>query len=375
MNSKSEYKKSKQIRLTYGQLIYVQTYFNFRLYITYEKMDKNYDSQAEKFRALICNAEIIDGFTQKDYIRLKIDDLEIIASEILADRKLTKKSGDNIFIDIFVEINKEIEKLKELRESLDQTFISFQEKMFEIIKPFQELSKKICELYNPIAAQIQSITEKWSKTVNEFLEEYKEYIDVKEKASLIASKYDWFISYDFYVGKEFFELLVQLDETESDCNNIDDLFIEYYGGDIRKQIIREIIETEVTKEYENILNQIEYGYDQELFYLVIPAMFTLIEGIIARGFKHKGRMNGTQLKEYINELLDTGKVNSLQEVINKRMLVSFEHGKTVDSPISRHAILHGGDINFGTEAVALRLLLILYNLVFVISLRDVMKEQ
>ena len=76
--------------------------------------------------------------------------------------------------------------------------------------------------------------------------------------------------------------------------------------------------------YEEILNQIECGYEQKLFYLVIPALFALIEGMIARGFQHKGRMNGKQLKEYINELLDGDETESLQEIINKRMLVSFE---------------------------------------------------
>jgi hypothetical protein len=94
--------------------------------------------------------------------------------------------------------------------------------------------------------------------------------------------------------------------------------------------------------------------------------------MVARGFKHKGNMNGKILKKYISELLEGDKTESLQEIINKRMLVSFEHGKEVNSPISRHAILHGGDIKFGTEAAALRLLLIFYNLAFTIGFRDKM---
>lgn len=90
------------------------------------------------------------------------------------------------------------------------------------------------------------MTTQWSETVNKFLEERREYLDAKEKASLIASKYDWFIAYDFYVGKEFFERLVELDETVSGSAKIDDLFIEYYGGDIRKQIISDLTDIEGT---------------------------------------------------------------------------------------------------------------------------------
>lgn len=372
MNSKPEYRKYKQLSLAEGQLIGVQTYFSFRLYIAYEGMESCYDSQIERFRDLICKAEIIEGFTQDDYRQLSVGNLEIIAGKVLEDKKSDKDSSDNVFADFFLEMDKEIKEIKEIKESIARTFRPLQEKMPEVIKPIKELSKRIGELYAPIASQIQAMTSQWSETVNKFLEERREYLDAKEKASLIASKYDWFIANDFYVSKEFYERLVELDETASESKEIDALFTEYYGEDIRKQIISDLIYIEVTKEYEEILNQIECGYEKKLFYLVVPVLFALIEGIIARGFQHKGRMDGNQLKEYINELGD--ETESLQEVINKRMLISFEHGKKVDSPISRHAILHGGDIKFGTEAAALRLLLIFYNLAFAIGLRDTMKE-
>lgn len=371
MTFKPEYQKYKQIRLSDGQFIGVQTYFSFNVYIAYEEIESCYDCQIEKFRDLICKAAIIENFTQEDYRQLRDADLEIIASEILEKRKSTESSEDSVFTDIFLEMDKE---MKEIRESVARSFRPLQKKIAEVIKPFQELSISIRVLYAPIVSQIQTMTTQWAETVNNFLEERREYLDAKEKASLIASKYDWFIAYDFYVNKEFFEKLVELDEAISDSKEIDTLFTEYYGVDIRKQIISDLIDMVVTNEYKEILNEIGCGYDQKLFYLVIPALFALIEGMIARGFKHKGRMNGGQLKEYINELLDGDETESLQEIINKRMLVSFEHGKEVDSPISRHAILHGGDTKFGTEAVALRLLLIFYNLAFAIGLRDVMKE-
>lgn len=200
MNSKPEYQKYKQLSLTDGQFIGVQTYFSFRLYIAYEVMENCYDSQIERFRDLICNAEIIEGFTENDYRQLSVDDLEIIAGEMLEDRKSAKDSGESVFTDFFLEIDNEI---KELRESIPRSFRPLQEKMAEVIKPFQELSKRIGESYAPIASQIQAMTTQWSETVNKLLEERREYLDAKEKASLIASKYDWFISYDL-ICQHFF---------------------------------------------------------------------------------------------------------------------------------------------------------------------------
>lgn len=371
MNSKLEYQKYKQLRLSDGRLVSVQTFFSFSLYIAFKGLKKNYDSQKERFRDLIRNGEIFEGFTPDEYRDLSEADLEIIASGILENRKATKQPGESVFTIFFLEMEREI---KESAESVAQAFRPFGKNMTEVTKSLQELSKRIGELFAPIAAQILTMKAQWSETVNSFLEEHREYLDAKEKASLIASKYDWFIAYDFYVNKEFFEKLIELDEKSSQTKELDDFFTGYYDADLRNQIISDLKDMDSTKEYKEILNQIEYGYAHELFFLIVPTLFTLIEGMIARGFQHKGRMNGKQIKEYINELIDGDETESLQEIIDKRMLVSFEHGKEIDSPISRHAILHGGDIEFGTEAVALRLLLILYNLAFAISLRNGMGE-
>lgn len=371
MKSNPEYQKYKQLMLSDGRLVGVQTFLSLSLYIAFKELKNDYDSQKERFRDLIRNGEIIEGFTPDEYRDLSEADLEIIVSEILENRKSTKQPGESVFTIFFVEMEREI---KELTESLAQAFRPLEKNMTEVTKSFQELSRRIGELFAPIAAQIVAMKAQWSETVNNFLEERREYLDAKEKAALIASKYDWFIAYDFYVSKEFFEKLVELDGNSSETKELDALFTEYYGADIRNQIISDLIDMDATKEYEEILNQIEYGYSHKLFFLIVPTLFTLIEGMIARGFQHKGRMNGKQIKEYINELIDGLETESLQEIIDKRMLVSFEHGKEIDSPISRHAILHGGDIEFGTEAVALRLLLILYNLAFAIDLRNAMEE-
>ena len=129
------------------------------------------------------------------------------------------------------------------------------------------------------------------------------------------------------------------------------------------------------EELDEILIQIQCGYEQQLYYLVVPTLFVIIEGMIARGFNHKGQMSGGRLKEYINELISNHELNSLHQIINERMLVQFKHGMEVDSPISRHAIIHGGDINYGRETVALRLLLIFYNLVFAMGIYSYSVEE
>lgn len=238
----------------------------------------------------------------------------------------------------------------------------------QILNNLIKLRDGFAENLRPVSENFQEISIVWSNAVSEFIVKHKEYMAIEEKASLIATKYDWFISYDFYIGKDFFQELIDLNDTNPGIDTIDNLFIKHYSMNVFSDLMDYLKNTKITKEYEEILNQIELGYQDKLFYLVVPILFTVIEGIIAKSFNHEGKMNGKQLKNYINKLLGNSNIRSVQEVIDKRMFISFEHGDEIDSPISRHAILHGGDISYGTEAIALRLCLILYNLVILIDI-------
>lgn len=370
--------KFKYLKLNDGRTIKIQTYYNLNFFISYENIQEINKPQKERFRDLISNAEIVDGFTEDDYALLSDKDLEIIAEGLSRRKELSLSPIDNVLDEIDEEISiiaKTVSKaLEPLQEKISQVVNPLQEKITEVMKPLQPLSKKLEETYAPLAKQMQSITKQWSEAITKFLKEQKEYLDAKEMAALIATKYDWFIAFDFYVGKEFFEKLVELDEMNPNNEEIDDLFINYYDLETRKQMIRDLKEIELIKEYEEILSQIEYGYERELYYLVIPTLFTMIEGMVAKGFQHKGYLGGPQIKEYVNDLLDGYEAQSLQEIINNRMLASFKHGEMVDSPISRHAILHGGDIDYGMEATALRVFLIFFHLAFAIGLRNIKND-
>lgn len=352
-------------------MIGVQTIFSIQLYRAKEELNTNYDSEMERFRDLICKAKIIEDFTVEDYSMLSSHDLEVIARTILEEREVGEDSENSVFSFVFLEMDQII---RESNESIVRLMKPMQDNLDAAIRPILETNKRIRKILDPIMKRIQVVSAQWTETVDHFLEKYSEYLSVKEQATLIASKHDWFFAYEYNVEIGFYERLIELNKTATDNREIDDFFVEYYGVNIEKDIRRELKDAYEFKKYDEILSQIEIGYGKKLFYLVIPILFALIEGMIARAFEHNGRMDGNQLEKYISELLDGDETESLQEVINKRMFVSFEHGKDIISPISRHAILHGADINFGTEAVALRLLIILYNIAYSIGLREVNKE-
>lgn len=120
----------------------------------------------------------------------------------------------------------------------------------------------------------------------------------------------------------------------------------------------------------HILREVIQGHIMGFYNLTVPTMLSQIEGIIAEGFNHVGRMKEKDQKQYISVLLsctDTGSFDSaINEYFLSTILVGFEHGKEIKSDLSRHAILHGADTNFGTQINSLKCILLfdylLYNL-------------
>ena len=382
MEDLSNYKKYIKINLVDGKIVTIPSYINFKLFIVYQEVKDIDVVLSEKFRELISRGEIIQEFKKEDYKKLSYNDLIMIADKFTENNDPQNIDNRNAFSEIFrlmdEEENKMIESVKSLLIPIEKFKFTIEKKsgnILETMSDFYKMNKRIVEKLAPIRAKILSSSIHWSEKITKFIIEQNEYLNVKDKSSLIATKYDWFIAYDFYTSKSFYEKLIKLDKKGVDTEEIDNLFVEYYDFNFKSRIIKDIRESKLVEEFDEIIIQIQYGYEHELYYLVVPTLFVIIEGMIARGFNHTGKMNGREFKKYINELVSDDKVNSLHEIINQRMLAGFEHGNKIDSPISRHAILHGGDINYGREAIALRLLLIFYNLVFAMGFYNFSKDE
>ncbi|MDR7856061.1 hypothetical protein [Tissierella sp.] len=101
-------------------------------------------------------------------------------------------------------------------------------------------------------------------------------------------------------------------------------------------------------------------FKQELYFTAIPVLFSQLEGMVADGYNHRGRMSGKQLKQYILDLFN-GENSSFEtqliQFYTNIILVGFEHNETVDSFLSRHAIMHGGDVEYGTPHNYIKLIL------------------
>ncbi|RXT14874.1 hypothetical protein [Ammoniphilus sp. CFH 90114] len=112
-----------------------------------------------------------------------------------------------------------------------------------------------------------------------------------------------------------------------------------------------------------ILMEAIEAHNTEKYYTSIPTLLPQIEGIIVEQFKHTGWLKQDKLKDYAQSLLSKKSSFSFDDTIQlfffNFVLSSFHHGQVLDSPLSRHAILHGADTNYGTELNSLRCILLI----------------
>jgi len=145
---------------------------------------------------------------------------------------------------------------------------------------------------------------------------------------------------------------------------LDDLMFEIYDEAYLDHILLKWEKIKLFSPRMPILRNIIKCHTQQMYHASIPTLLPQLEGIIVDTFHHKGTLNTNDLKTYLKYLLinDEEKLYSFKDALyvyyTKHILVHFEHGKEVNSKISRHAILHGAINNYGNKENSLKLILL-----------------
>ncbi|MED4046731.1 hypothetical protein P4640_27430 [Priestia aryabhattai] len=160
---------------------------------------------------------------------------------------------------------------------------------------------------------------------------------------------------------------------------IDELMFDYYDEQLVSEMSLKWENKNLAKSRIHILRNAIKCHNQMMYDASIPTILPQIEGIIAEAFGHVGNFNGYHIKVYLKNLLnknlsenDLSLKDALYEYYVQNLLVKFEHGKEIMSDVSRHAILHGGDKNYGKQSNSLKLILLFDFLITVLN--DVSEE-
>jgi hypothetical protein len=89
--------------------------------------------------------------------------------------------------------------------------------------------------------------------------------------------------------------------------------------------------------------------------LSVPVLISQLEGLIATA-RGGGAMNFVQMKTHINTVVEDEHLmgEHVSAFVHSILLASFKHGANTSFDFSRHAILHGGDVSYGTEWNSIR---------------------
>jgi len=105
------------------------------------------------------------------------------------------------------------------------------------------------------------------------------------------------------------------------------------------------------------------AHEEGQYTLSVPVLFAQLEGIVAAAKEHKGRFAIKHLKNYLEPIRTQGTrfQRITAEFVVTTLWCEFHHGATVP-PLSRHAILHGADVLYGTASNSLRAILYFDNI-------------
>ena len=148
---------------------------------------------------------------------------------------------------------------------------------------------------------------------------------------------------------------------------IESAMIRWHDKNYLKEMFREWATSPLLRPRIHILKAVLDAHLRGEYILSIPAMLPQIEGVVVSGLDISGRMSSRKFEEYIDSLqheaiVIKNKNNALRRFVTAKLMAPFVHGRPVENSPSRHAILHGADLHYGSEANSLKLILFMENI-------------
>lgn len=228
---------------------------------------------------------------------------------------------------------------------------------------FGEIALNLIKWMNSLSKNVRKIN---FKEIIEKIYNYVETVDsFSEKLQLLLIQMGWPPLNDVYL-KDMIKYVTKFIEQDLDIERVRGEFTEYllhfYNETLLNNMLNQWKNNPCLVKRMPIIDMSMEAHFQGKYYLSIPALLAQIEGIIASGFNHEGYMGERTLKNYIEQLS-----RSNNEIIGEifksfylnYILAGFAHGSEANSSLSRHAILHGGDISYGTKENSLKTIILL----------------
>lgn len=263
----------------------------------------------------------------------------------------------------------------------------FKSPLFEELRRTQEWVKATVEtpvrlaiswVHKHRSQAFQELALLWHKSIQSLLADLSETVEkFKTSAALYATimvEFEW--PPDPNIFPEDALGIVQrylTQDRDAVEQYIEKTMLEHYTDEALANRLREWEAKEWFRHRIPLLRQAVEAHSEGRYVLSIPVLLAQTEGLIADGYGHKGVLgykprHGSSKKdpptiaEYFDQHLREEGLFSFDEQVKQFflevVLSRFEHGAVPSYQLSRHAIMHGGDVNYGTVANSLRCILL-----------------
>jgi len=190
------------------------------------------------------------------------------------------------------------------------------------------------------------------------------HADTCQKFSVIMVGAGWppLSQFDLYLSEMESVVTQYVNDASSIQAVVDEFVMSKYDDEKIVSLLNEWKESDWLKKRIPIIQEIVESHIQGKYCVAIPALLPQIEGIITERFGHTGNLKGENYKNYAKKILNDKDKWSFDKIAEDFLLnvvlVTFEHGNKLNSSLSRHAILHGADVRYGTKANSIKCIML-----------------
>ncbi len=254
--------------------------------------------------------------------------------------------------------------LSQLHNSLNQ-INDFAQIATGRLKGFEKIASGIVEAFRKTALSSIRISDSINKSFQVLKDLPELWIENRNQLNLWLFKMGWPPLLHVVAGFPY-KLKAKckgMNETKAK-GYVDKMIVRYHTEDVlRKSILKGWEKRTCMRRRFHLLRPAVEAHIRGEYALSVPTILPQLEGTVAENFGHKGFMGSNKHKKYLKNLLrKSGRENSeevLLRFISDVILTRFQHGVPIISDLSRHAILHGGDIAYDNVCTSLKVILVL----------------
>ena len=186
------------------------------------------------------------------------------------------------------------------------------------------------------------------------IEWWRESLELTTEFAVVMSQLGWPPPRDLppRLMRGMVDAFAQFEETADEealqrfTRSVEARVLEYYPEDSVRGMLDDWHSRYLLTRRYHILEAAVDAHCRGDYWLSVPVLLAQVEGIVADGFNHKGRMSAARYAEYRAELFEAADDELTPAAVNEALVefcagvvyVKFAHGEALSSALSRHAI-------------------------------------